>query len=122
MELKKEHQYRRLLVWQRAMGLTVLVYDLTKKLPKIEQYCLIDQIRRAVISIPLNIAEGSGSTSNLEFIRFLSIARRSAYEVSVGLEIAEKLQYVKKGEISQCEHEIEEICSMITGLEKHMRN
>lgn len=66
--------YEELIVWQKAMLLAKLVYGIQKQLPKEEVYGLGDQIRRAVVSIPSNIAEGFGRESNKEFKHFLSIA------------------------------------------------
>lgn len=67
--------YRNLKVWQKAMDLTVEIYSLVKLLPREETYALADQMRRAVVSIPSNIAEGHGRNSDKEFIKFLSISR-----------------------------------------------
>ena len=66
--------YKDLIVWQKAMDLSVEIYRLVKKLPKEELYCLSDQMRRSAISIPSNIAEGKSRTSQKEFSYFLSIA------------------------------------------------
>ena len=110
------HQFRKLTVWQRSMVFTTKIYALTSKFPRSEQFGLTDQIRRATVSISLNIAEGSGSSSNLEFNRFLHIAKRSAYEVITGLEISNNLRYAKDSDIKTFITEAEEICSMISGL------
>lgn len=87
--------YQKLMVWQRAMRLVVLVYAVAKQLPAEERYALSDQLRRAVVSIPSNIAEGNGRSSNRDYAHFLSIARGSLYETMTQLEIAESLGYVK---------------------------
>ena len=86
--------YRDLEVWQKAMAFVEDVYKAVKAFPQEEQYGLSDQIRRAAVSIPSNIAEGFGRDSNAEFLRFLSIARGSLYEVSTQLEIAHRLGYL----------------------------
>jgi four helix bundle protein len=85
--------YRNLIVWQKAKMLVGLVYAEVKKLPAEERYALGDQIRRAVVSIPSNIAEGNGRASNREYANFLSIARGSLYETMTQLEIAHDLGY-----------------------------
>ena len=69
------NSYEDLIVWQKAMDLTVEIYRLVKFLPREETYALSDQMRRAVVSIPSNIAEGHGRSSTREFINFLYIAR-----------------------------------------------
>lgn len=86
--------YRNLIVWQKAKILVGLVYAEVKKLPAEERYALGDQIRRAVVSVPSNIAEGNGRASNREYANFLSIARGSLYETMTQLEIAQDLGYV----------------------------
>ena len=83
-----------LVVWQRAMELVKQVYVLSKKFPADERYALTDQLRRAVVSIPSNIAEGSGRSSNADYAHFLSIARGSLYETMTQLRIAIDLGYI----------------------------
>ena len=73
--------YQDLIVWQKSMQLVKEVYTLVKTLPKEEQFALSDQMRRAVVSIPSNIAEGYGRNSTNDYIRFLNIARGSKYEL-----------------------------------------
>ncbi len=79
--------YRDLIVWQKAMELVKETYILVKKLPKEETYALSDQMRRAAISIPSNIAEGYGRKSKTEYSRFLDIARGSLFELETQIHI-----------------------------------
>ena len=118
----KEHQFRKLLIWQKSMVFITKIYATTGNFPRTEQFGLIDQIRRAASSIALNIAEGSGSSSNQEFTRFLFIARRSAYEVISGLEIAINLHYGNERELVVLIKSAEEICSMIVGFSKTLKD
>jgi four helix bundle protein len=92
--------YRELLVWQVSMDLVEKVYCLTKCVPKEELYGLTSQLRRAVVSIPSNIAEGQGRNGSAEFIRFLHIAHGSLREVETQLLIAQRLGYADEVEIS----------------------
>ena len=85
--------YRNLIVWQKAKQLVKLVYAEVKKLPADERYALGDQLRRAVVSVPSNIAEGNGRAGNKDYAHFLSIARGSLYETLAQLEIAQDLGY-----------------------------
>ncbi|MBI2405169.1 four helix bundle protein [Candidatus Gottesmanbacteria bacterium] len=118
----KEHQFRKLTVWQRSMIYVTKIYALTSTFPRVEQFGLIDQLRRATTSIVLNIAEGSGSGSNQEFLRFLMMAKRSGYEVITGLEIVKNLHYGSEKDVNDLIREVEEICSMITGLSRKLRS
>ncbi|MCK9257818.1 MAG: four helix bundle protein [Sulfurospirillaceae bacterium] len=86
--------YKDLLVWQESMDLAVKVYELAKKLPKEEIYVLSDQIRRAAVSIPSNIAEGQNRNTPKEFIQFLYIALGSASELETQLLLVQKLNYL----------------------------
>lgn len=91
--------YQDLLVWQKSMELVKQVYILVEELPKKENYVLSDQMRRAAISIPSNIAEGSGRSSRSEYKRFLEIARGSQYELQTQLQICVMLNYLKKDDL-----------------------
>lgn len=81
-------------VWKDAMQLVLDVYAETKKFPSTEVYGLSNQIQRAVVSIPSNIAEGAGRKSDSDFAHFLDIALGSAYEVETQLQIAYSLNYI----------------------------
>jgi four helix bundle protein len=80
--------YKNLIVWDKSIEFTVFVYDLLKDFPKEEIYGVCSQIKRAAISIPSNIAEGSKRNSDKEFIHFLRIAYGSGAEVETQLEIS----------------------------------
>ena len=82
-----------LVVWQKSMALARSIYDLTVALPKEEKYGIISQIRRAVVSVPSNIAEGHGRSSSREFSRFLSISLGSLREVQTLLFLARDLGF-----------------------------
>jgi len=86
------HSYQNLEVWQRSIELTVRVYGLCKLLPKEELYALSDQIKRAAVSVPSNIAEGAGRNSNKEFKYFLSVANGSAFELQTQLLLIGNLE------------------------------
>lgn len=92
--------YKDLIVWQKAMDLVELVYHLTKLFPKDEQYGLSNQLRRAAVSIPSNIAEGQARNSTAEFRNFLSIARGSLAELETQLLIAERLNYIEQKKLA----------------------
>ena len=87
-------RYEDLVAWQKAMQLAKIVYGIQKQLPKEEVYGLGDQIRRAAVSIPSNIAEGFGRDTEKEFRHFLSIARGSLFETKTQLQLAESLGYL----------------------------
>ena len=114
------HDFRKLKVWQRGMDFVTEVYKVCGNFPRSEQFGLTDQIRRAAISIPLNIAEGSGAGSSNEFQRFLSYARRSTYEVMSALEIAKRLGYCRDEELKHLLEESDEIAAMIVGLSRSL--
>ena len=91
-----------------------MIYQLTEDLPKQEMYALTNQLRRAAISVPSNIAEGAGRTSDKEFLQFLSIARGSLSEVETQIIISEQLGYIenKQNIIAR----IEKIFRLLGGL------
>ena len=114
------HKFRDLKVWQRSMDVVVEVYRLTQTFPPTEQYGLPSQLRRAAVSIPLNISEGAGSGSDPEFRRFLRIALRSCYEVMTGIEIARRLTYCADQRANTLNQEVDEVAAMIVGLIKSL--
>lgn len=87
-----------LILWQKSMDLVEEVYLLIKKLPQEEIYALSSQMRRAVVSIPSNVAEGSGRKSPKDYIRFLYIARGSQYELETQVHICIRLNYLTEEE------------------------
>lgn len=88
------NDYSELDVWQMSMSLCEKVYALIQSFPANERFALCDQLRRAVVSIPSNIAEGNGRDSKTEYARFLAIARGSLFEVQTQLELAERFKYI----------------------------
>ena len=112
----KSSDYQDLKVWQKAIELTSEIYKLVKLLPHEERYALSDQIRRAVVSVPSNIAEGRGRGTNKEFVRYLMMSRGSLWEVSTQLVICERLQYLNQEQTSYARQLITEISKMINAL------
>ena len=108
--------HRRLDVWKEAMDLVVVVYEITGAFPKTETYALADQLRRAAVSIPSNIAEGAARQTKKEFIQFLHIARGSASEIDTQLEVAHRLNYISCKSKSALDERLDAIGRMLTGL------
>ena len=88
--------YKELIVWQKTMNVAEDVYKLTKNFPNEEKFGLTSQIKRAVISVPSNIAEGQARNSTKEFKQFLYIAKASNAEVETQLELAYRLKFLDK--------------------------
>ena len=114
--------FRDLVVWQKAMELVQETYRIVKKLPKEETYALSDQMRRAAVSIPSNIAEGQVRNSTKEFVNFLSIARGSNAELYTQLMICVQLGYLTKEEISKALLMSEETGKMLKTLIQRLNN
>ena len=108
--------YRDLIVWQKAMTLVEEIYKATRQFPKEEIYGLTGQIRRAVVSVPSNIAEGQGRGSTKEFLHHLSIAYGSLCEVGTQVIIAQRLDYLKPPEAERLDDAIAEVARLINGL------
>lgn len=88
------HKVDDLILWKKAMKLTVLVYQIVAELPLDEKYGLTSQIKRSAVSIPSNIAEGAGRNSNKEFKHFLSIANSSSYELQTQLILSVNMNLI----------------------------
>ncbi len=89
--MKKAHNFRELIIWKESMSLVKKIYILTSQLPNDERFGLISQINRSSVSIPSNIAEGSGRTTDKEFSRFIEIAISSSYELETQLILISEL-------------------------------
>ncbi len=110
--------HKELLVWQKAMQLVVDVYNLIRLLPKEETYGLSDQMRRAAISIPSNIAEGNARSSQKDMVHFLYIAQGSRAELETQLELCELIGYISKEGLEPVLMQTQEIGRMLSGLIK----
>ncbi len=108
--------YKELTVWKKSMELVKEVYMLTKKLPKEETYGLSDQMRRAAVSIPSNIAEGNGRKNDTEYARFLNIARGSECELETQLYICVMLNYLTEGETKEALYLLDEVGRMLNKM------
>ena len=98
------------------MDFSAHVYELTEKFPKKELYALCDQLQRASVSIPSNIAEGCSRRSQNEFARYLEISLGSSYEVETQMEIARKLKYVTEEQFQSIIEEVQSIEKRLTSL------
>lgn len=108
--------YRQLKVWQKSFACVSRIYKLTAVFPPSELYGLSSQMRRASISIPSNIAEGSQRISDKEFGNFLLIARGSIAELETQILLAIDLQYVSLGKVQGILDELDEISRMLHSL------
>ncbi|PNS37000.1 four helix bundle protein [Mesotoga sp. B105.6.4] len=115
-------EIERLNIWKLGVELAKDVYILTEKFPKKEVYSLTDQIRRAVVSVPSNIAEGKGRSSAKDFINFLSVARGSLYELATQLYIATEIGHLSEQDFSSLSNRIEDLSHKIIAMTKYLRS
>ncbi len=108
--------YKDLIAWQKAMDLVVEVYRTTMAFPNDERFGLTNQVRRAAVSIPSNIAEGQGRGPTQDFVRFLCIARGSLQEVDTQLVLATRLGYIPQERYECLSNLIIELAKVINGL------
>ena len=108
--------YQNLIVWRKAMDLAKEVYALVKLLPKEELYGLSDQIRRSVVSIPSNIAEGCGRESKSQMANFLRIAKGSAAELETQLLLCKEIGFIENTKLKTSFVLLDEISRMIRSL------
>ena len=108
--------YKDLVVWQKAIDMTVQVYQLSEKFPPQERYALTSQITRAAASVPANIAEGSGRGSVKDYAHFLSITRGSLMETETFLLLAVRLNYISEADVRAIFSLTDEIARMLNSL------
>ena len=112
--------YRDLVVWQKSMQLVKLVYQLVKMLPREETFALSNQMRRAAVSIPSNIAEGYDRNSRKEYVHFLNIARGSNSELRTQLQICVEIGYLTEEDVCNAIKTAEEVSKMISVITKKL--
>ena len=114
--------YRDLAVWQKAMDLVIESYRIAKLLPKDEAYGLSRQIQRAAVSVPANIAEGSGRDHLGDYLHHLSISNGSLMELETHLLIASRLDYLPADKVEPVLALASEVGRMLAGLSKRLRS
>jgi four helix bundle protein len=112
--------HRDLIAWQKAIQLVKRCYRISSQFPPDERFGLTQQLRRAAISVPSNIAEGKGRGTPAEFQRFLGIACGSLTELDTQFVIACELGFIKESALNEIEADIQEVGRIITGLRKSL--
>jgi four helix bundle protein len=112
--------HKRLDVWKESVKMSIDIYKITERFPKMEAYGLTSQMRRAAVSVPANIAEGAARRSSKEFIAFLYISGGSLSELDTLIEIACQLNYLTDEERATLDRQIESIGSKLGGLITHL--
>ncbi|OGH12718.1 MAG: four helix bundle protein [Candidatus Levybacteria bacterium RIFCSPHIGHO2_01_FULL_40_10] len=110
------NSYKDLIVYQKAVDLSVSIYKITEDFPKSELYGLINQIRKCAVSIPSNIAEGQRRGSRKEYIQFLRISFGSGAELETQLLIAFRVGYLNKDKFEMLSQKLDEIMRMLNRL------
>jgi four helix bundle protein len=116
------HHFKSLKIWQLAMDLVVLVYSITKKFPTDERFGLVTQMNRCAVSIPSNIAEGSGKNSDDAFALYLSHSLGSLYELETQVILSLKLEIVEESIFQTIVEKINELEKMIIGFINKLKN
>ena len=112
--------FRTLNVWQKGHKLAVMIYQKTKTFPKEEVYGITSQLRRAIVSIPTNLAEGCGRGSDKDFAKFAQIAIGSASESEYLILLSNELGYIDKNDSDELIEKVCEIKRMLTSLIKNL--
>lgn len=115
------HQFEKLKIWQKAMDIAVHIYEISSLLPYDEKFNLIHQIKKCAISIPSNIAEGSGRNSEKEFVHFLGIANGSTFELITQLVLAKRLNLVHEDLIQPTINQLVEVSNMNFSFQKSLK-
>lgn len=115
------NDYRELIVWQKSMDVVEDVYRFTEKFPRVEIYGIVSQVRRAAVSIPSNIAEGSKRGSKKEYRKFVLIAYGSCVELKTQMEIARRLGFLEQDLFYCIWEKMEEIDKMLNALQRRLR-
>jgi four helix bundle protein len=110
--------YRNLIAWQKAHELALLIFKLTERFPKDEQFVLTLQLKRAALSVPTNIVEGYNRKSKKEFVRFIDIALGSLAEIEYLLEFSVDIGYIDRTSFNEVKGLIEDVGKLLWNLQK----
>jgi len=116
------HNYKELRIWQEAMEVAQTIYQLTDSFPANEKYGLTSQINRAAISIPSNIAEGAGRSTNKEFSYFISVALGSAYELETQLLLSSRIDLIRVSDIEKPLLDLERLQKMLYKFKQTLKS
>jgi four helix bundle protein len=115
------HNFKELTVWKEAKDLSVISYKKTRSFPKTEMYGLASQMSRSAISIPSNIAEGTGRNSSKDFSRFIDIAIGSSFELETQLIISSELELIESSVLEELKKQVVKVQKMLFNFNKHLR-
>ena len=115
------HRFKELEIWKRSRLYCSKIYELTSKFPELEKFGSTNQLRRASVSIPSNIAEGSSRHSNKDFTRSLKITLGSTYEIETQLLIASDLKFISNTKLESTISELQEIIKMISKFKSTLK-
>jgi len=115
------HNFRKLNIWSDAMDIAVKVYHVTKQFPPDELYNLTHQIKKSVVSVPSNIAEGAGRNTNGEFNQFLGYSTGSSYELETQLLLGQRLNFVSKEEVTPILEELHSLQKRIYNFKSSLK-
>ena len=114
--MEKKYNYKNLEAYKESKTLVKMVYGVLKQFPKEETYALCDQLRRAAISVPSNLAEGSGRTSAKDQAHFIEMSYGSLMEVDCQIEIAQELGYISESELAMLAKQVDRVATLLSGL------
>jgi four helix bundle protein len=118
---KEKRPHKNLEVWRNSMELVKKIYKITNSFPGPEIYGLVSQMRRAVVSIPSNIAEGAARTSKKEFLQFINVAQGSVSELDTQIELAKELEYITQQKYNEMISLLTIISKQLYGLARKVR-
>ncbi len=113
--------HKKLDLWNAAVDLVLVVYQVTRSFPKEERFTLTGQLRRATLSVPSNIAEGAARQTGKEFIQYLHMAQASLSELDTQVEIAKRLGYLEDKPWASLDVQMERIDKMLSGLIRRLK-
>jgi four helix bundle protein len=117
-----EKSHKRLDVWLKSFELTKSIYEITKKFPSEEKFGLVSQMRRAVVSIPSNIAEGAARQTNKDALQFFIVARSSLSELDTQIELSHSLGMIDQLNYQNLQTQINSVDSLLSGLIRYRRS